>query len=301
MWWDILFWWWAEWLLWKTCSKRISCLVLNPLSHHRALPWSQIQQSTFTGSGKSSLFHFKLPFKWFNRQRRRCWHGVSASVAILRLSHIQNVIFSLSCPVTPTNTPSLPLLFSPSWLSNKAMGHISEAFRGSLAHPLVSANHCCNRKPNLYHSFNQTQTAGSSRSRGGMIQLPQRHQAKTDIKLKIKTLVMAQWHGKSIYDFQCENWSAIFLFRGRHLVLSHSGFQLLSQTQILLLLAVSHWDFGSCQTWSDWQTFGADSWQRSGTPCWKRADRRITAARYLLPSQGRWIGCHIWVQRQRSS
>lgn len=36
------------------------------------------------------------------------------------------------------------------------MGHISEAFRGSLAHLLVSANHCCNREPNLYRSFNQT-------------------------------------------------------------------------------------------------------------------------------------------------
>lgn len=116
-------------------------------------------------------------------------HALTASVAILRLLHIENVIFSLSWPVTSTNTPSLPLLFSPSWLSNKAMGHISASFRGSLAHPLVSANHCCNREPNLYRSFNQTQTAGSSRSRGRMIQLPQRHQAKTDIKLKIKTLV----------------------------------------------------------------------------------------------------------------
>lgn len=161
--------------------------------------------------------------------------ALTANVAILPLSHIQNVIFSLSCPVTSTNTPSLPLLFSPSRLSNKAMGHISEAFGGSLAHPLVSANHCCNRKPNLYRSFNQTQTAGSSRSRGRMIQLPQRHQAKTDIKLKIRTLVMAQWHGKSIY----ENWSAIFLFRGHNLVLPPSPFQLLSQTQILLLLAAT--------------------------------------------------------------
>lgn len=145
---------------------------------------------------------------------------------------MQMVIFSFSCPVTSTNTPSLPLLFSPSWLSNKAMGHISEAFRGSLAHPLVSPNHNCNREPNLYRDFYQTQTAGSSRSRGRMIQLPQRHQAKTDIKLKIKGLVTAQWHGKSAYEFWCERtvcqkWSARFLFTGQNVAfppLSFSSF-----------------------------------------------------------------------------
>lgn len=148
--------------------------------------------------------------------------ALTASMAVVWLSHMQMVIFSFSCPITSTNTPSLPLLFSPSWLSNKAMGHISEAFRGSLAQPLVSPNHNCNREPNLCRDFYQTQTAGSSRSRGRMIQLPQRHQAKADIKLKIKALVTAQWHGKSAYEFQCERtvcekWSARFLFTGQNL------------------------------------------------------------------------------------
>lgn len=223
MWWDILSWWWAERLLWKLVLKGfhvwpwIHCHVIG------RCPGAKFSSRRSQEAGKVHSFILSFPSSGSTGRGAAAdsalQRALAASEAILRLSHIQKVIFSLSCPVTSTNTPSLPLLFSPSWLSNKAMGHISEAFRGSLAHPLVSANHCCNREPNLYRSFNQTQTAGSSRSRGRMIQLPQRHQAKTDIKLKIKTRVMAQWHGKSIYEFQSENWSAIFLFRGHNLVL----------------------------------------------------------------------------------
>lgn len=212
MWWDVLFWWWAERLLWKLVLKGFH---VWPWIHCHIIGRCPEAKFSSRRSQEAVRVHsFILGFP----SSGSTGSALAASVAILQLSHIQNVIFSLSCPVTSTNTPSLPLLFSPSRLSNKAMGHISEAFRGSLARPLVSANHCCNREPNLYRSFNQTQTARSGRSRGRMIQLPQRHQAKADIKLKIKTLVMAQWHGKSIYEFQWENWSAIFLFRGQNLV-----------------------------------------------------------------------------------
>lgn len=172
------------------------------------------------------------------------------------------------------------------------MGHVSEAFRGSLALPLVSANHSCNWEQNLFHDFNQTQTAGSIRSWGRMIRLPQRYQAKTDNKLELKTLVTAQWHGnplRSQCEWKvCEKCSAIALFSGQIPYI----FQALSKTQFLILLVVSHWNFGLRQKlWSDWQqTFGADSWQRRWTFSWKRADRQISTAPYLLPPQGRWIG-----------
>lgn len=113
--------------------------------------------------------------------------ALAARVAVPWLSHVQPQLprYFDKYHTHPSSSPRPP---PPSPLSNKAMGHISEAFRGSLAHPLVSANHSCNWEPNLYRNFNQTPTAGSSRSWGGIIQLPQRHRPKQTRSWKLKHL-----------------------------------------------------------------------------------------------------------------
>lgn len=67
-------------------------------------------------------------------------------------------------PFSPSATP-------PSWLSNKAMGHISGAFRGSLVHPLVSTNLSGKHEPNPCRAFKQVQTTESTCSWGRMTQL----------------------------------------------------------------------------------------------------------------------------------
>lgn len=169
-------------------------------------------------------------------------------MAVAWLPNVQTVISS--CPAPSTNsTPAAPSVASPSWLSNKAMGHISEAFRGSLAHPLVSANHSCNWEPNPFRDFNQTQTAGSSRSWGRMIQLPQRHQAKiawlclsSSYNWKVKHLWQRNDTGNLLRSqcerTVCEKWSAIFPFRGQNVVFP-SIFQVLSKTQFLILRVVT--------------------------------------------------------------
>lgn len=205
---------------------------------------------------------------------------------------MQGVISSFSCPVPSTNsthTALRPAVASPSWLSNKAMGHISEAFGGSLAHPLVSANHSCNWEINLFFL-----SAGSNRSWGRRIQLPQQHRAKTDNELKRKTLLTAQWDGKSAWE---PAWEYSMWELGCKISVSGDGmlffslflFQYYLKSWFLILLAVSRWDFGS---------FGLTGSRHLGLTADREDGRRPGSGltgRYPRPDisshlRGRWIG-----------
>lgn len=91
-----------------------------------------------------------------------------------------------NCPITSTTTPPptpIPQPFSPSAtppsrLSNKAVGHISVAFRGSLVRSLVSPSLGGNRGANPCQAFKQAQATESTCSWGRMTQLPQRARSK---------------------------------------------------------------------------------------------------------------------------